>query len=135
MFNKLGLAFSAMLALGASADERVKCRYGGDIYDTGVAVDAQAKFIQSDADGSTIYTGIFKNFIPNTIYTWELFDTMPTADDAGFGNELFQLKTNRDGQANLQRYVIYEEGEGDLDDIRGKWIGMSCDGSGVVAYC
>ena len=135
MFNKIGLAFSALLALGASANQRVRCDYTGDVYDTGVTATANAKFVHHGADGSTTYTGIFKDANPKTVYTWELFDAQPANDAAGTGQELFQLRTNMDGKANLARYVVYEDGEGDMDDIRGKWIGISCEGSGVVAYC
>ena len=139
MFNKIAFASAAMLALGVAADESIKCVYRSEsgVYDdSGVAAFARARFTEHEDDGSTTYSGIFKNGNANTVYTWALYAEQPAVgQEGGAEQELFRLRTCPDGKANARNLVIFEEDEGGLEDLEGWWIGISCEGTGVVAAC
>ena len=135
MFSKIAFTSAAILAVSSNAVERLRCKYEAGIYDDDVTATAIAKFIEH-GDGTLVYTGIFKNGNANTNYAWALFDEQPAGGDddvAAEGDVLFELRTNKHGNANVARLIMDEDR--DLDMIEGQWIGISCAGSGVVASC
>merc|ERR1711893_465228 len=104
MFSKIAFTGAAIIAMGAQAD-RVKCRYEAGIYDGDVTATAIAKFFEHD-DDTLVYTGIFKNGNANTNYNWALYD----------------------GKPNVARLILDDL---DMDLVRDRYIGISCEGSGV----
>ena len=135
MFSKIAFSTAAVFAMGVSA-ERLKCRYEAGIYDDDVTATAIAKFNDNNDDNTLVYTGIFKNGNANTNYDWRLYDEQPVGGDdaeAAEGELLFSLRTNKDGKANVARLIMDDNLQ--IGYVREKWIGISCDGSGVVASC